>query len=239
MPHESSRPDIIGPVTIPYLPDAPAPPRRGSRTFWVGGGVAVVVALTGLPLGWLWAELSPRVPAIRTENGLAYAEAAPEQAVAADGWFVILGGAMGLLVAVLAWVLVRRHRGVGILIAVTIGSLAAAYIAWLVGRAIGQAEFEQFAGAAVGSAVQAPLRLRVTGLDDDAWWRPLLTGVAAAQPLMAAVAYTTLAAFSARPGLRPEPEAATPVTAYPVASYPTAESWRPPVIDERPDAGTR
>ena len=233
LPHDSGGPDIIGPVTVPYLPDAPAPPRRGRRTAWVALGVAVSVALTGLPLGWLWAELSPRVPAIRTENGLAYAEAAPEQAVAADGWFVILGGVTGLLVAVLAWMLVRRHRGVAVLMALTVGSLAAAYIAWLVGRAIGQAEFEQFAGAAVGAPVQAPLRLRVTGLNDDAWWRPLLTGVAAVQPLMAAVAYTTLAAFSARPGLRPD-ERTAPATAYPVGPDPLGEVWPPPVIDERP-----
>jgi hypothetical protein len=200
--------------------------------------VAVVVALTGLPLGWLWAELSPRVAAIRTENGLAYADPAPEQAVAADGWFMILGGVAGVIVAVLAWVLVRRHRGVGVLIALTIGSLGAAYIAWLVGSAIGQAEFEQFAGVAVGTPVQAPLRLRVTGLHEDTWWRPLLTGVAAAQPLVAVVTYTTLAAFSARPGLRPDertpPIVAYPAAAYPVEPFPGSDGWPPPVVDERP-----
>jgi hypothetical protein len=206
---------MIGAVTIPYPTDGgPAAPRPRVRTAWVSLGVGVLAALTGLPLGWLWAELAPRVPAIKTENGLAYAEAAPEQAVAADGWFVLLGGAAGVVLAALAWSLLRRHRGVAILIALTLGSLAAAYIAWLVGRAIGQAEFALVANAAVGTPVPAPLTLRATDLDRDSWWRPLLTGAAAAQPLAAAIVYTTLAAFSTRPGLRPDPYLST-VTAPP------------------------
>lgn len=201
---------MIVPVTTAY-PDEPGPePTEPPRpvapsTGPVAAGALVIIAALGAVVGWIWAEVAPRIRAIRTEGGFAYADPSPEQAVAADGWFAILGLSAGLVAGLLAWMLLRRHRGVGVLVAVTAGSLAAAYLAWWVGYTIGEAEFERVRDAAIGSQVDGPLGLGMTDLDQDVWWRPYVTGVAAAQALMAALVYTMLAAFSSRPDLRPGP----------------------------------
>ena len=41
---------------------------------------------------------------------------APEQLIAADGWFTLLGFGFGLLAAVLVWLLLRRDRGPALLL---------------------------------------------------------------------------------------------------------------------------
>lgn len=170
----------------------------------VGLAVGICVAALGAVIGWLWAEYAPRVQAIRTEAGFAYADPAPEEAIGAEGWFALLGVGAGVVVAVLAWTLLGRYRGVGVLIGVTLGSLVAGYVAWWVGHTITAAELDALRGVAVGTEVEPPPSLRITDLDGDAWWRPLVTGVAAAQALMAALVYTMLAAFAAHPDLRRE-----------------------------------
>ena len=35
----------------------------------------------------------------------------PEEYIAADGWFTILGFGFGLVAAVVAWLVLRRYRG--------------------------------------------------------------------------------------------------------------------------------
>jgi len=171
--------------------------------------VTLVVAASGFALGWLWNALSPRVALFKVEGGFVYAEAEPEQALAADGWFLILGAAAGVLFAALAWTL-RVHRGPVMLLALTVGSLGAAWIAWWFGIHIGLAELNAARDAApIGARVQAPIGLRITDLDRHSAWQPLLTGVVAVQALAAAFCYTAFAGFSRYPSLRghdPTPE---------------------------------
>lgn len=200
-PTAPAAPTEPGGVTEPAAAAAPTEP-AGRRTAVVGLAVGLCVAALGALIGWLWAEYAPRVHAIRTEAGFAYADPAPEEAIGADGWFALLGVGAGVVVAVLAWTLLARYRGVGVLVGVTLGSLAAGYVAWWVGHTITAAELETLRGVAVGTEVEPPPSLRITDLDGDAWWRPMVTGVAAAQALMAALVYTLLAAFAAHPDLR-------------------------------------
>lgn len=214
----SPEPAAFGPGPEPSGPEpveTDPPDRGGSRATRVSVVLGVSIAALGVPIGWLWAEVSPRVLAVRTDRGFAYADPAPEQAVAADGWFALLGLAAGLLVAAVAWVVLRRHRGVAVLVAITVGSAGAAYLAWWVGTTIGEHEFEAVRNVAIGAQVQAPLELRMTNLDADEWWRPFVTGVAAAQPLMAALTYTMCAAFSTLPDLRPPPPWPPPTSNQP------------------------
>jgi hypothetical protein len=201
-------------VTDPYAEPTPVPFEKARRPvfppIFAAVLVAVVVAGMGLVIGWLWAELAPRVGVIKTANGFIYADAEPEQAVAADGWFAIIGAAAGLVFGVLVWQL-RRFRGVVMMVGLAMGSLIGAYLAWWLGYKIGMSEFAHVRdSAAVGARLEAPLNLRMTGLDAGHWWPPKVTGVAAVQALFAVITYTCLAGFSAHANLRgaerPEPE---------------------------------
>jgi hypothetical protein len=172
-------------------------------TLVAAAATAVVVAGVGPLLGWLWAELAPRIPIIKVDGGFVYAEAEPEQAVAADGWFAILGTAAGVILAVLAWVVLRRYRGVTVLVALALGSFVAAALALWLGHKIGAAEFVTIRdAAAVGDRIEAPLSLRITNMDADQWWLPKPTGVSAVQALVAVFTYTCLAGFSSHADLR-------------------------------------
>lgn len=168
--------------------------------------VAVVVAASGFGLGRLWTELSPRIVLIKVQGGYIYADSEPEQALAADGWFLLLGAAAGVAFALLAWAL-RRHRGPVMLVALALGSLGAAWLAWWFGIHLGLAELNAARDAApIGARLEAPLGLRITDLDRRAAWQPLLTGVVAVQALVAVFCYTSLAGFSRFPSLRgPDP----------------------------------
>jgi hypothetical protein len=206
-----------------------APARTGGRIGTIVAAVAggAVVAASGLLLGWLWAEVAPRIPVTRVENGFVYADAEPEQAIAADGWFAILGTLAGVAFAVLAWLLLRRYRGVAMLVGLALGSLVAASLALWLGHKIG---FDQFtaarAHAAIGDRVNAPLDLRVTSLDADRWWIPKLTGVAAVQALVATFVYTCLAGFSSYSTLRgPDP-------APPGSEVPWQYRTEPPAVPD-------
>jgi hypothetical protein len=236
---------MIGPVSYPDVPPEPAPPlpvpppsagsaypfagrysarhQRGVLGTVVAAVIAaIVVGASGFPLGWLWAQLAPRVAIIKVEAGFIYADAEPEEAVAADGWFVILGAGAGVVFAVLAWTLLRRQRGIAVMVGLALGSLLAATVAWWLGRRIGLSEFEAAQAAAkVGDHLQAPLRLRTTALDPDPWWLPEPTGVAAVQALVAVFIYTCFAGFSSYANLRgPDPQG------YPY--WPEADPNRPP-----------
>lgn len=201
------------------LPAVPADHVRAEagpgRTLLVAVVVAAVVAATGLFTGWLWATVSPRLAVVKGGDGsFYYADAEPEQAVAADGWFLIIGIVAGIVFAVLAWALLRRYRGSLVLVALVVGALGAAWLAWWWGVRLGHAEFVAARAAAqVGARVDAPLTLRITDLDRADPWRPVLTGVVAVPALATAFTYACLAGWSRFASLRgPDPMPTRPDT---------------------------
>ena len=87
----------------------------------------------------------------------------PEEYIAADGWFTLLGLGFGLLVAIVAWLVLRRDRGPFLLLGVVAGTLG--------GR---------LAGCAVGGRDDRPRRLRALAGDarrraPPTWRRPRCT----------------------------------------------------------------
>ncbi len=118
----------------------PVPTKRRSlrRTVLVTLSVIGALAAAGAPLGLLWSWLAPAVPVINAgQNGIVVNDPSPEEYIAADGWFTLIGFAFGLLAAVLIWLVLRRDRGPGLLIGVTLGGLACALVMWQVGRLVG------------------------------------------------------------------------------------------------------
>jgi hypothetical protein len=195
----------LAPIPIVGMPQPPpVEPGERRRDLIAAVLVAIVVAAAGLGVGVLWLRLAPRLGIIKVADGFLYADAEPEEAIAADGVFGFLGVAAGVVVALLAWVLLRRYRGVAVLIGLVVGSLVGAWLAWWLGVRLGMAQFEAVrVSAPIGARVEAPLALRLTDLDRQAYWPPKVTGVVAAQALVAAATYTVLAGFSIHPGLRP------------------------------------
>ncbi|MFD6683720.1 DUF2567 domain-containing protein [Micromonospora parva] len=182
-------------------------PRRPLRTLATVVGAVLALAALGIPLGLLWAALAPDTPVLKTAEGAIYAEPQPEQPIAADGWFSLLGLAFGLLVALALWVVLRRRRGPVGLVAAVLGTLVAAPVAWQVGRRIGLATFDRLlATAPVGQAFDKPADLRAGGVDWLLGVLPVPHGNLLLPAFGAAVMYTLLAGWSRWPGLRPEPE---------------------------------
>jgi hypothetical protein len=137
----------------------PKPPRRPwRRTVSVVALTLVSIAALGAPLGVLWQWLAPTVPVLRTQSGdVIINDPSPEQFVAADGWFSIVGLGFGVLVAIAAWMILRRDRGPALLLGTVLGTLAAAPVAWQVGRRFGLSAYRTWQDtAAAGASFDRP-----------------------------------------------------------------------------------
>src|SRR5690606_38752759 len=150
--------------------------------------ITAAAAALGLPFGLVWTALAPEVPLRVTRAGLVYAEAQPEQVVAADGWFAVLAVPFGVLLGVGAWLAGRRARGVPTLLAVTAGAVAAGALAWWLGSRIGLDGYQASAAAAdPGAVVGRPPDLSVA---QAGWWPPRVLGLPLVPALAAAATYT-------------------------------------------------
>jgi hypothetical protein len=200
--------------------ETPSGRSRARPTAVAGLVVALAVAALGGGVGWFWAAITPRLQVIKSDKGFLYADPEPEQPIAADGTFLLIGLGLGILLAVLVWVLLRRYRGVAMLAALSVGSLACSVLAFWVGHKIGVSQFNAVRGSApIGAQLSAPVTLGVT---DEAfswhWPHWLPSGVLSGQALAAAFVYTSLAGFSAFDDLgrhrrRGEPEVHEPPAA--------------------------
>ncbi len=155
-------------LPYPYGWAEPAPPPRRSpgRTMAAAALTVIVLAAAGGPLGLLWHYLSPTVPVINVgDRRIVVNDSSPEEYIAADGWFTLLGLAFGLAAAIAAWMLLRRHRGPWLLIAVTLGTLAGAVVAWQAGRLIGRGAYQRWQETSAQAATyQAPPDLHAYGV---------------------------------------------------------------------------
>ncbi|MDH6216364.1 AAA family ATPase [Streptomyces pseudovenezuelae] len=130
--------------------------------------VAVAVALGGALLGVLWWWLAPHVPLVGDiveKSWVVYlADSEGEQAIGVDGTFTLLALAFGAVsaVAVFAW---RRRGGVPLVVAVGVGGLLGALLAWRVGVWLGPTSDVIAHAKDVGKGVKfsAPLKLGAKG----------------------------------------------------------------------------
>ncbi|MDG4796582.1 DUF2567 domain-containing protein [Micromonospora sp. WMMD1082] len=224
------------PASPAYPQQPPAPPRRPARTAAIGAVTVLVLGLLGAPLGLLWAAVAPATPVIKSGEGAIYGQAQPEQPVAADGWFSLLGLAFGVLAALAVWLLLRGRRGPVGLVLVVAGGLAAGVVAWQVGRRVGLVDYERLlATAPDGTPFGKPADLRAGGIELFLGVLPVPYGNLLLPAFGAAVAYTLLAGWSRWPSLRPEPE---PDAAWEGISSGPAAAWpAPPTAPEPPAPG--
>jgi hypothetical protein len=177
---------------------APATPTRSGyrREALVALVVAMVVALLGFPLGALWSAMAPHVPAIMTADGPVYAQPDGEQPVGAEGTYVFLTLGAGVLLAVLAWLLLRRYRGLAVLLGLGLGGIGAGVLTWWFGHRIGRHS------APVGAHFDAAVNLRVRQVGLWHHWLPYARGDVLFLAIAAILMYVVLAGFSPYPSLR-------------------------------------
>jgi hypothetical protein len=169
--HPGGPHDPYGPTEAGY-PEAggweqPQPPRRPwRRTVLVAVLSAVAILVLGGPLGLIWTWLAPSVPVLDAgQGGIVVNDPSPEEYIAADGWYTLLGFGFGLLVAIVAWLVLRRDRGPVMLLGVVLGTLGAGYLIgpWI-GGLIGKSGYRHWQEtAAQGATYFAPPQVHSVG----------------------------------------------------------------------------
>lgn len=151
-----------------YAPWASEPPRRRpwSRTVRSAVLTALVIAAAGLLFGVIWHVVAPTVPVLDAgSGGIVVNDPSPEEYIAADGWFTLIGLAFGAVAAAAAWMLRRPDRGPALLLGATIGALGGAVVAWQAGRRIGLSAYTSWRETATsGATYHAPPDLHTHGV---------------------------------------------------------------------------
>ncbi len=172
---------------------------------------ALGVALAGLPVGLLWAALSPRADVVPVPGGgVDFADSETKAFIAADGALFLLSVVAGVLAALVVWRLVRR-REVGAVLGLVVGAGLAAYVAVRTGE-LGEDRQAFLAAARSGSlpgVTGLPLRLRAQAVL-LAWpaaaavtWTLLLLRSDTGRPVGAGAAPDGAAASAAPDGAAP------------------------------------
>jgi hypothetical protein len=202
---------------FPLWPVPTTPPRRRMsrrdvivEVVWALA-IAVVIAALGLPLGWLWATISPHVTLEMTASGPSYVMPNPEGYAGGESVYVLLCIATGLATSVTVWLLGRRRRGPILLVGFAAGSIAGSLLMAWIGHRIGLADYHRLVSSApLGTRFEIPVEVRSTQV-----YRPRIAGLSAGVPLVRGAAlvqamigvalYTVMAGFYPTGTLAPAP----------------------------------
>ncbi|WP_327356768.1 DUF2567 domain-containing protein [Streptomyces sp. NBC_01304] len=177
---------MTAPHTPPHQPppnqpqdpwQAPPPPSGGASYGKPGAGgtavaaelregaiAAVAVTIGGVLLGLLWLWLAPKVALISNGEAVFIRDTEGEQAIGADGTFILLGLAFGALSALVVFLL-RRRGGIALVVGLAVGGLLASVLAWRFGIWFGPGDdvVARAKAAGEGVAFDAPLKLNALG----------------------------------------------------------------------------
>lgn len=175
-------------------------------------------ALLGIPLGWLWQQLSPRTLAFVTADGFVIPEESETQ-IGADGRALFLCAATGLVLGIALWQW-RSRRGPWLVLGTVLGAATSAGVMALSGDLISGG--------------------RTSGDPGDIFTLPVQVqapAVLLAAPLMALLSHSMGALFIARDDLgRPDPGAAAD-TASDAGPDPVPDPAPPPMGGYVPAGG--
>jgi hypothetical protein len=197
--------------------------------------VAFGATVLGVPYALLWALAAPDIPLMKVDDShVVPTDPAPEQFVAGDGWFVLLGVGFGVAAALAAWFLARRTRGPVVLVALAAGLVMAGLVAAWLGQQIGLDDYRHaLAAGAPGARLAHPPDLRVVEL-------PWPVGVPLVAAFAAVATYTVMAGWSRHDSLRSGPSSQIEIEA---PGQTSAVSWGwsappgPPAAPAPPESG--
>ncbi|MEV0596488.1 hypothetical protein [Nonomuraea cavernae] len=135
----------------------------------------LILASTAVLAGLLWSWLSPRAPYQITDQGQVLADPSTQALIAADGWFAVVTGVLGLVCGAVGWRLRRGHE-LAVLVGLCAGGLLAAYITLWVGSAFTLGVVTVEAAAQPGTTI-VPGSLRLTALGVRVAWPLCAVGV--------------------------------------------------------------
>ena len=144
-------------------PLSTVPPRTSPpwwQDAWAGLLTVAVTVLVGAPVGLLWAALAPGVQVQVEAGDVRPVGSYGDVFIAVDGYYlaaVLLAGSVG---ALLTWWRASAH-GPAVVVGLTVGGLAAAWVAMRVGSMVGGSAAELVASGAQGRQ-ELGVRLRAT-----------------------------------------------------------------------------
>ena len=167
MSNEIPQPQFPGEYQGEYpSPEPSQSPELSAESPGRGLGAIALLLVSGLALGALmsliWWQVAPQPLLVVTADGIYPDDFSNSPWFGADGWFLLLGAAAGLLLAVLAWNWCRQRPMVALATLVLAGALLA-LTAWWLGGLLGPPDPSQ-AEVAVGETVPEPLGLRALGV---------------------------------------------------------------------------
>ncbi|MCF3173233.1 ABC transporter permease [Streptomyces sioyaensis] len=135
-----------------------------ARELREGAVIALVVAVSGVLLGVLWNWLAPHIPLIADTRNVYLKNTEGEEAIGADGTFVLLSLGFGVLSAAVVFLL-RRRGGIPLVVALVVGGLLGAVLGWVTGMWLGPTPDVATHAKQVGPGVtfSGPLRLQAKG----------------------------------------------------------------------------
>ncbi|MEU5718982.1 ABC transporter permease [Streptomyces sp. NPDC020403] len=168
-PHDSWQAPPSGSHAVPATEDAAdAPDLRAELV--QGAVITAVLAASGVLLGLLWLWLAPRVPLISDDTAVFLKNSEGEEAIGADGTFVLLALAFGLVSAAAVFFF-RRRGGIPLVVGLALGGLLGSLLAWGIGTWFGPTSDVVAHAKEVGKGVtfDAPLKLHAVGAAVLAW----------------------------------------------------------------------
>ncbi|ARF72056.1 ABC transporter permease [Kitasatospora albolonga] len=132
--------------------------------------VVALLTLSGIALGLLWLWLAPRVPLVSDGSAVFLENSEGEEAIGADGTFVLLAVAFGLVSAAAVFWRLRRG-GVYVVLGLALGGVLGSLVAWRVGVWLGPSSDVVSRAREVGKGVafDAPLELHAAAVAVLVW----------------------------------------------------------------------
>ncbi|MFF5204576.1 hypothetical protein [Streptosporangium sp. NPDC000396] len=124
----------------------------------------LVLGLSGAAAGLLWSFLAPRPPYVMSRQGPLLADPSTQALIAADGWFAVITGVLGLVCGAVGYGLSRRGRPLAVLLGLAGGGMLGGYLTLVVGQAVNLGEVSVAASGQGLSLVPGPLDLTAQGV---------------------------------------------------------------------------
>ncbi|MEW9548620.1 hypothetical protein [Nonomuraea sp. NPDC050783] len=141
----------------------------------VFAATVLALATLGIGAGLLWSALAPRAPYQVTRAGLVLADPSTQALIAADGWYAVITGGLGLACGAVGWFAGRRWM-VGVLAGLGVGGVAGAALTYWVGSTFTIGAVTVEAAAAPGVKV-VPGALELTANGVSVAWPLLAVGL--------------------------------------------------------------